>query len=130
MKILSKNASLFAGVLLLAGHAVAAPPESAANGQIYQEGDKVQVWSDQQTGWVSPERFWLDYARAGSGRYWGRGSEYPEYSEVSEHDTLMIDVDGGPCLMYFFHERWRRAQDVRRWDPAFNEILGCPSVFD
>lgn len=31
--------------------------------------------------------------------------------------------------MEFFHNRWRRANDVRRWDPLFNEHGGCPDVF-
>jgi len=32
--------------------------------------------------------------------------------------------------MEFIHERWRRANDVRRWDDAFNDYAGCPHVFD
>ena len=31
---------------------------------------------------------------------------------------------------WFFHSRWRRANDVRRWNPQFNEVLGCSVVFD
>ena len=101
-----------------------------ANGQVRGEGGAAQVWSAGQTAWVSPEAFWLEFAPTTQGKYWGRSSDYPAYAEVSEHDTLMIEVDGEPCLMYFFHQRWRRAQDVRRWDPAFNELLACPRVFD
>ena len=77
-----------------------------------------------------PSDAWSSYARSNEGKFWGRGTEYPPYAQVNEHDTFLIELDQGPCLMYFFHSRWRRAQDVRRWDPTFNEILGCPYVFD
>ncbi len=43
---------------------------------------------------------------------------------------MIIEVESGPCLMEFFHTRWRRANDVRRWVAAFNEYGGCPDVFD
>jgi hypothetical protein len=32
--------------------------------------------------------------------------------------------------MQFHHEKWRRAQDVNRWDDKFNLYGGCPYVFD
>jgi hypothetical protein len=32
--------------------------------------------------------------------------------------------------MALFHSRWRRANDVRRWDPKFNDYAGCPEVFE
>lgn len=104
-------------------------PENPANGQVYQDASAAQVWHEEKGEWLTPQAFWLDYAESASGKFWGRGDDYPPYSEVSEHDTLLVDVDGGTCLMYFYHGRWRRAQDVRRWDPAFNELLGCPNVF-
>ena len=63
------------------------------------------------------------------GLTWGSGTEYPPYAEVSELDTFLVQVDEGTCLMEFFHERWRRANDVRRWDDAFNNYGGCPHVF-
>ncbi len=79
---------------------------------------------------MEPENFWLEAAEQASGKHWGQGSEYPEYRLVGEHDTVLVVLPQGSCLMYFFHERWRRAQDVRRWDEAQNELLGCPHVFD
>ncbi|MEM7020091.1 MAG: hypothetical protein AAF512_22465, partial [Pseudomonadota bacterium] len=60
---------------------------------------------------------------------WGQGTEYPSYKDVSEFDTFIVELDSGACLMEFFHSRWRRAQDVRRWDEKFNAYGGCPDVF-
>ena len=118
-------ATLF--MLIATSHAE--QPENPHDGQIYQSTSGPQVWHARSGTWVGPETFWLDYASENQGRFWGRGSNYPPYREVSEHDTILIEVEAGPCLMYFFHRRWRRAQDVRRWDPAFNDIGGCPRVF-
>ncbi len=118
---------LIALTLILANSVQAQQPD---NGEVRSEEGAYSVWSSSASSWVTPEVFWLDYAQQNDGKYWGRSREYPTYSEVSEHDTLLIETDTGICLMYFFHERWRRAQDVRRWDPKFNEIEGCPSVFD
>lgn len=115
---------------VISAMAVASRPESPTNGTVYQAGSSVEIWHDGTNEWVKPEAFWLDYAVRGTGKFWGRGTDYPAYGEVQEHDTLLIETESGPCLMYFFHKRWRRAEDVRRWDPAFNEILGCPRVFD
>lgn len=99
-------------------------------GQIRGSGDWVMAWSQTQERWVPLQAFWWEYAKANErGRHWGEGAEYPAYEEVMEHDTFLEINDEGPCLMYFFHERWRRAQDVRRWDPKQNESLGCPHVF-
>ena len=36
-----------------------------------------------------------------------------------------VEVEQGPCLLEFFQSRWRRANDVRRWDEAMNEVAGC-----
>ena len=105
-------------------------PEAPRDGQIHQTSSGEEVWDPRANAWVDLESFWINYAEQASGRFWGRTDTYPPYGEVSEHDTLLIETDEGACLMYFFHRRWRRAQDVRRWDPAFNELAGCPHVFD
>ncbi len=89
-----------------------------------------EAWDAVQREWLSPEAFWLRYAARSGGLTWGRGIDYPPYAKVKEQDTFLIDLPGGPCLMQFFHSRWRRANDVRRWDPAFNEFGSCPNVFD
>ncbi len=76
------------------------------------------------------EAFWEDYAESRGGLTWGRSDEYPPYSEVNEGDTFLVELEQGVCLMEFFHNRWRRANDVRRWDESVNEYGGCPYVFD
>ena len=115
---------------LVASAAFAQPPEAPGNGQVYQSSGGAVIWSDAAAAWLQPEAFWAEASAAAPGRDWGRGEQYPPYAQVGEHDTFLVIVPQGPCLMYFFHERWRRAQDVRRWDEAQNELLGCPNVFD
>ncbi len=111
--------------------AASAWAQDPANGQVREQGGALQAYSAVSAGWVGLEAFWLEFAENSErGRFWGRSAEYPPYGEVGEHDTLLIELEQGSCLMYFFHERWRRAQDVRRWDARFNEALGCPYVFD
>ncbi len=84
------------------------------------------VW---QSG-MDIEKFWLDYADSKGGLTYGKTSVYPEYEKVNEGDTMIVEVAQGPCLMEFFHNRWRRANDVRRWGEVHNEYGGCPYVFD
>ena len=79
---------------------------------------------------VNVESFWQNYAKSKGGLTWGESDAYPEYAKVKEGYTLLIKVQQGPCLMEFFHGRWRRANDVRRWDDSVNEYGGCPSGFD
>jgi hypothetical protein len=122
--------SAVVAALLVVSHASAESLPGPSNGMIAISDSKVEVWNSRTSEWLSPEAFWLDYATHSEGKFWGRSSEYPSYDQVNEHDTLLIEVQGGPCLMYFFHSRWRRAQDVRRWNTEFNNLLGCPRVFD
>lgn len=98
----------------------------ACSSQTEVETDNEVVW---QSG-ADVESFWLAYAESKGGLTWGKTSEYPEYEKVKEGDTMIVEVAQGPCLMEFFHERWRRANDVRRWDESMNEYGGCPYVFD
>ena len=130
MRIPLKQHGIVLITLALALPATAERPETPRNGQVYETATGAEVWDEKLQGWRTPEQFWLDFANTNGGRFWGSSAEYPPYREVSEHDTLLIELTQGPCLMYFFHTRWRRAQDVRRWDPAFNDLLGCPHVFD
>ena len=76
------------------------------------------------------EQFWRAYADSQSGLTWEKNSQYPEYDKVREGDLFMVEVEQGICLMEFFHNRWRRANDVRRWDDSVNQYSGCPYVFD
>lgn len=105
-------------------------PMPAEHGRVFQSDEELVVWHEEKAGWITVEQFWLDHAGRSSGKYWGRAAEYPPYRAVKEHDTLMIELESGSCLMEFFHRRWRRAQDVWRWDPAFNDYGACPHVFD
>ena len=105
-------------------------PADPHNGQVHDAIEGVEVWDATVAGWVDAETFWYNYAQSSDGKFWGRAAEYPNYNDVSEHDTFLVVLPEGTCLMYFFHSRWRRAQDVRRWDPKLNEIAGCPHVFD
>ena len=88
------------------------------------------AWDAGRSEWVSPEAFWTSFAERGRGREWPSGAEYPPYASVNEHDTFLVTTASGPCLMYFFHTRWRRANDVWRWGDEFNRYGGCPTVFD
>ena len=104
--------------------------QAEEHGRLNFEADKPRVWSDEHAGLVDYEKFWSEFVSANDGKYWGKRSTYPEYSVVREGDTLLIQIEEDTCLMYFFHQRWRRAQDVWRWDERFNQIAACPIVFD
>ena len=80
------------------------------------QGHMLVAWDAKKRSWVSIEQFWLNYAAANGGLTWGQSDQYPPYAQVKEYNTFMAEVPGGMCLMEFFHSRWRRANDVRRWD--------------
>ncbi|MEE4190580.1 MAG: hypothetical protein V2I66_03330 [Halieaceae bacterium] len=127
-----KNAVKLAHLLATLGLAAALPIPGMAQAPRHGEiraMDEVLAWDGDAGEWVSPEQFWLNYANTRGGLTWGRGRDYPPYEKVKEGDLFMVEVASGPCLMEFFHSRWRRANDVRRWDPAFNDYGGCPDVF-
>lgn len=100
------------------------------HGKIMVISDVSLAWHNKRQSWIGLEEFWLDYAGNNGAKFWGTLDSYPQYDKVQENDTLIILTDAGPCLMEFFHKRWRRANDVRRWDKAFNEYGGCSTVFD
>lgn len=101
------------------------------DGQVYRLSDEhFLAWDGESGRWLDPVDFWERFAARATGRQWPRGSEYPPFADVGEHDTFIVETGNGPCLMYFFHRRWRRANDVWRWDPAFNQYGGCPYAFD
>lgn len=127
--VVSQCMTLFTA-LIFSAVAMAAYPDSPKNGQLYESNSTIEAWDATTAEWVTPETFWLRYAERSDGKFWGRTSIYPRYADVSEYDTILIELDKGVCLMEFFHQRWRRAQDVRRWDSAFNRFGGCPYVFD
>lgn len=118
-------------ILLLVSSIVIGQSDKLADGQVRtsSSGDP-EAWDSPNAEWVSLETFWVRYTDRRGGITWGRRGDYPPYAEVNEFDTMIIELESGPCLMEFFHTRWRRANDVRRWDDAFNEYAGCPFVFD
>jgi len=115
-------------ILIVWTNAFAQMPE---HGTIRQSpGGESQVWDSGINDWTGVELFWIRYAEGNGGLTWGKTRTYPEYRDVREHHIILIELDQGVCLMEFYHTRWRRANDVRRWDAAFNEYGGCPYVFD
>ncbi len=88
------------------------------------------IWSSASNNWLDIESFWIEYTNQNGGLTWGQSDQYPEYSKVKEKDTLMIETKDGICLMEFYHQHWRRANDVRRWNDEINGYAGCPYVFD
>jgi len=112
--------------LLLNGHA-----QTPKHGDVNKNRDGfTQVWDNISMEWTEVESFWQRYADRNGGFSWGRRQTYPKYEKVNEFDTLVIELRQGPCLMEFYHSRWRRANDVRRWNKAINQFGGCPYVFD
>ena len=106
-------------------------PADPSDGQIHVlDNGSMEAWDSVGELWLSVESFWLAYADRHGGLTWGRGIDYPPYAEVSVYDTVFVELASGSCLMRFFHTRWRRAQDVRRWDKRFNKYGGCPNVFE
>jgi len=88
------------------------------------------IWNQDLQQWTDVESFWMHFAESRGGLTWEKSSTYPEYSQVKEYDTFLVELDQGTCLMEFFHQRWRRANDVRRWNDKLNEYSACPYVFD
>ena len=117
-------------LLLLPLLAGADPAPGARDGEIRATADSFLAWDAVNEAWLSPDDFWQSFAERRRGKIWPSGTEFPPYADVNEHDTFLYQHETGPCLMYFFHTRWRRANDVWRWDPAFNEYGGCATVFD
>ncbi|MRX28062.1 hypothetical protein [Kangiella sp. HZ709] len=100
------------------------------DGHIKSIDEQLKAWNSETKQWLAVEDFWLAYAERNGGLTWGKGKQYPTYEQVEEFDTFLVQVEQGNCLMEFFHSRWRRANDVRRWDDKHNEYDGCPYVFE
>ena len=103
--------------------------QAERDGEFKTLDNQKQAYLADKASWVTPEVFWKHYVLKSSGKHWGSSETYPPYDEVNELDTFIVELAAGTCLMEFFHNRWRRANDVRRWDPMFNEHSGCPDVF-
>lgn len=115
---------------LLAVTAIGANVSAAPrNGEVETRAGKLQAYNADAKQWTSLDDFWLAYAARRGGLTWPLSRVYPNYNQVREHDTFLVKLDSGTCLMEFFHTRWRRANDVHRWDDAFNKHSACPDVF-
>ena len=118
-------------LILVASLAVADLEPGERDGQVqHLENGQFIAWDAEGERWLSPEAFWQQFAERRRGNVWPASTTFPPYADVNEHDTILLVRDDGPCLMYFFHRRWRRANDVWRWGPEFNDYGGCPNVFD
>ena len=120
---------LFFSLLFVATLAAAAVPPGTRDGEVRMHGESMLVWDGQKTSWLSADQFWTSFAERRRGRIWPASGDFPPFAEVREHDTFLYRHETGPCLMYFFHNRWRRANDVWRWDARFNSYGGCANVF-
>jgi len=108
---------------------------AAANGEVRQSIELgMQAWHEQSQQWLSLEGFWDNYANNQTSvhkkKYWPASANYPKYEALNEGDTFLVQLKDSSCLMQFHHSRWRRANDVRRWDDAFNAYGACPFVFE
>lgn len=122
---------MLAVIMVLSAPLAWSAPEDFRDGQVQKDSrGELQAWDKENSRWVGIDAFWEAYAGRKGGYTWGDTTEYPPYNQVKEFDTLLIQVDSGPCLMEFYHSRWRRANDVRRWDESFNEYGGCARVFE
>ncbi|MDX1516614.1 MAG: hypothetical protein R3288_07235 [Woeseiaceae bacterium] len=118
------------GLTVAADEASTIPP-AERDGQVHVlPNGEFLAWDAEKEQWLDPEQFWNSFAERRRGKLWPASKEFPPYDDVKEHDTIVLLLDEGPCLMYFFHTRWRRANDVWRWGDQFNEYGGCPYVFD
>lgn len=122
-----RRVAALALTVLASSVAAAVPP---ADGSVRPAGATFEAYDTPTAAWLAPEAFWDAFARRAGGRNWGRGSTYPPYAEVGEFDTFLVEIAGQTCLMQFFHARWRRANDVQRWDDRFNAYAACPRAFD
>jgi hypothetical protein len=107
-----------------------AQSKSPSDGAARERAGVLEVFDAQTQRWGTPEQFWLSFAARNGGLTFGRGRDYPPYAQVKEFDTFLVETTHGPCLMQFFHQRWRRANDVQRWNDRFNDYAGCAHVFD
>lgn len=110
--------------------AACADDHTPADGAARDRAGGFEVYDAEAGRWLEPEQYWLAWAARRGGLTWGRGADYPPYGAVKEHDTFMVETAHGPCLMAFFHQRWRRANDVWRWNDRYNDYGGCARVFD
>lgn len=118
----------FTFIFLLTTNSVFAMEYS--HGEVVFKNGQQLAWDEQSKIFIDLETFWRVYAKRNGGLTWGESKTYPPYNDVKEFDLFMVKIGNEICLMEFFHERWRRANDVRRWDDEFNNFSACSKVFD
>ncbi len=100
------------------------------HGEVIIKNNTELAWDEKEKKLVSLETFFRNYAKRNGGLTWGESENYPPYDKVYEYDLFMVKIGNEICLMEFYHERWRRANDVRRWHDTFNEFSACSKVFN
>ncbi|SET11817.1 hypothetical protein [Thalassotalea agarivorans] len=112
-------------------------PQQEAENNNPQHGDirnghkpTMEIYYGPSQQWMQVEDFWRTFAQDNYGGYKYTGPLYPPYEQAQEFDLLLLEIPYGACLMQFYHERWRRANDVWRWNEKLNEYGGCAHVFD
>ena len=118
-------------LLVLCLSSISCFAQNPINGDLKENNEgSLVIWSNNANAWQDIESFWVNFSSQNGDLTWGKTDQYPEYSKVKENDTLLIQSNKGVCLMEFYHQRWRRANDVRRWNDKLNNYSGCPYVFD
>lgn len=107
---------------------VAGQNSTAKSGPESANSQEFLVWDEAAQVWLQPDLFWTQHIERSKATYWGRASAYPPYETVHEHDLIWIETAAGDCLMEFYHRRWRRANDVWRWDKRYSQYRGCATV--
>ncbi|MCL1059625.1 hypothetical protein L2729_16765 [Shewanella gelidimarina] len=129
-KILIPITLLCCVLLTLTSATAATPAVGTHNGQLVIQSGQAMAWEQSSKQWLTVEVFWKNWVNTRGGLTWKSSEQYPTYEQVKEQDTFLVELNGGTCMMEFWHGRWRRANDVRRWDDAFNDYSACPRVFD
>lgn len=117
-------------LLTLTNATAATPAVGTHNGQSVIQSGQAMAWEQSSQQWLTVEDFWQHWVDTRGGLTWESSENYPAYEQVKEQDTFLVELNGGTCMMEFWHGRWRRANDVRRWDDAFNDYSACPHVFE
>ena len=123
-------------IIIITAALLASSQSMAVNdGEVRQSIDLgMQAWHEESKQWLSMEGFWDKYAKDQDAKpnkkHWPAATTYPQYEAINEGDTFLVELKESTCLMQFHHARWRRANDVRRWDDAFNAYGACPFVFE
>lgn len=126
---MNKKVNIACAIAAIVFAVSAVKAETHSHGSFKADGSAL-VWNNDNKSWITPDKFWQNFTANRGGLTWQQSRHYPAYNQVKEHDTFLVEIDSGVCLMEFFHSRWRRANDVQRWDDKFNRYSGCDKVFE